>query len=146
MSAPAKSSRAPADRRDGRAQDNFRLHEALFREVNERTVSLQASALDDTLVVVCECRSVECNAEIPVTAVEYEAVRRFPTRFLVKRGHERDEDRVVSEGNDSVVVEKSGTAGMIAVRTDPRRRRPLTKAYVPGPADASAAEDAHARR
>ena len=58
-----------------------------------------------------------------MTAAEYEAVRRFPTRFFVKEGHEvAGGERVVGESEGYVVVEKIGAEGLRAVAIDPRRR------------------------
>jgi hypothetical protein len=65
-----------------------------------------------------------CEARVELTGSAYELVRRFPNRFLVKEGHEAASDeRVVTEAETYVVVEKSGRGGLYAVAADPRRRR-----------------------
>lgn len=88
--------------------------QALRREVNDTisevsTASFRLTAVD-RLDVVCECVRPGCSAVVAVTVAEYEAVRRFPTRFFVKAGHELAEDeRVVSASADHVVVETNAT-------------------------------------
>jgi hypothetical protein len=57
--------------------------------------------------VVCECGKSNCTGEIVLSLREYEAVRRHPTRFLIKEGHEvADVVRVVGYGTGYVVVAK----------------------------------------
>jgi hypothetical protein len=101
-------------------------HQALRREVNERISSLNDGSwiAEPGLVdVCCECVRRDCTGRVAMTVSEYEAVRRFPTRFLVKEGHEvSGEERVVAEAAGYVVVERSGREGLYAVGTDPRRR------------------------
>jgi hypothetical protein len=109
-----------------RSETDAVVHQTLRREVNERMRKLEARAdggAPDALEVVCECAYGGCKGRITMSASEYEAVRRFPTRFLVKAGHEVSEcERVVAESDSYVVVEKVGRGGLYAVRVDPRRR------------------------
>ena len=99
------------------------LRQSLFREVNDQIERLNAEwTNEDQDVVLCECSNADCHEPIEVTAAEYETVRRFPTRFLVKPGHAaRESDRVVYETVDYVVVEKIGRSAETAIRLDPRR-------------------------
>ena len=81
----------------------------------------------ESIEVMCECVRGNCTASIQMTVRAYEAVRRFPTRFFIKGGHEvAAEERVVAEAADYVVIEAFGREGLYAVRADPRRRRPQT--------------------
>jgi hypothetical protein len=101
-------------------------HQALRREVNEEISHVnhhfQVSEPED-MEVLCECVRTNCTGRIRMAVADYEAVRRFPTRFFVKEGHEVLEgERVVDEASGYVVVEKSGPAGLYAVGSDPRRR------------------------
>ena len=57
--------------------------------------------------VMCECGHLTCTGDIVMSLREYEAVRRHPTRFLIKEGHEiADAVRVVDYGSGYVVVAK----------------------------------------
>jgi 5-bromo-4-chloroindolyl phosphate hydrolysis protein len=99
-------------------------NEALFREVNERIVELEAGYdRDDSLLIgfVCECPREDCSEMLEVTRRQYEAVRDNPQRFLVLPGHEDgDIANVVERHTQYFVVEKSGEAGEIALEQDPR--------------------------
>ncbi len=102
------------------------VHQALRREVNEQINSVNHDfhlAVPESMDVLCECIDTNCTGRIQVTVAEYELVRRFPTRFFVKEGHEVSEgERVVAESAGYVVIEKSGRDGLYAVGADPRRR------------------------
>jgi hypothetical protein len=51
------------------------------------------------------------------------AVRGFPTRFIIRIGHDSAElERVVEKAPGYAVVEKTGTGAVAAVRFDPRRQ------------------------
>jgi hypothetical protein len=95
-------------------------NEVVFRRVNEEVVGLgQGTA--SVLNLVCECSDAACIERIEVALDDYEAVRAHPRRFLVRPGHERDEiERVVDRREGYLVVEKTGDAGDVARRTDPR--------------------------
>src|ERR1051326_4402167 len=97
--------------------------EALFREVNERIETINASlpADDPTMEVLCECDAPDCHEPVNITRAEYESVRAVPTQFVVLPGHEDgDVERVVSTNERFLVVEKTGEAGREAEATDPR--------------------------
>lgn len=108
--------------------------QSLRRDVNERITlageELGATA-EDTLDVLCECVHADCAGLISITVAEYQAVRRFPTRFFVKAGHEvAKTERVVAESDGHVVIEATGQTGLRAVVTDPRsqhHRRPQSR-------------------
>ena len=107
------------DAREKRIAQN----EALFREVNERVreVTDRFGQLSDA-EFVCECGYQSCTERIRVRLEEYEAVRKSPTYFLVKPGHEIPDVETVIEHHDTfVVVAKHTVAAEIAVETDPRR-------------------------
>ena len=97
----------------------------LFREVNEQILLLaDPSGSGGPAELVCECANPSCFATFEIDLDDYEGVRRFPTRFIVKPSHLSDDnDRIVIEGPSFVVVEKVGPAARAAIRLDPRRRR-----------------------
>jgi hypothetical protein len=105
-----------------------RTTQLLLRDVNERIARIAASfeATED-VDFVCEC-TTGCLRAIGLSRDEYEAVRRFPTRFLMKKRHvSRDEERVVEDLAEHVVVEKVGEGARCAVELDPRRRHTLAR-------------------
>jgi hypothetical protein len=103
------------------------VHQTLRREVNEQVRRLSSrldGAQTETMDVVCECAYTGCTGRVEMAISDYETVRRFPTRFVIKAGHEVTEfERVVDEADSYVVVEKIGDGGSYALRADPRRRR-----------------------
>jgi hypothetical protein len=112
----------PMEEMDQRAFDVGR-HQALFREVNERIEELAGTFdLEDELNILCECGSGQCVERIAVHEDEYEKLRRIPTHFAVRPGHESpDVERVVERHDGFVVVEKFGESAKEAIRLDPRR-------------------------
>src|SRR5206468_1323119 len=70
--------------------------QVIFRAANEakhrRVVGIVA---DEQLEVLCECEHADCLAHHRIDADEYEAVRRFPTRFLTKPEHVAADERIV---------------------------------------------------
>ena len=81
-------------------------NQSLFRDVNEQ-IELVASSLSMFHEYVCECASEGCCERMSLTHDEYEAVRRHPTRFAVKPGHELpDVERVVERHEGYFVVQK----------------------------------------
>jgi len=102
--------------------------QVLIRQVNEEIsrVSAEFDAISGEtgeLDIVCECTSDGCFERLGVLPAEYEDVRRFPARFLVKPGHATGdgEERIVSENDRFMIVEKSAAWADDAIRTDPRR-------------------------
>jgi hypothetical protein len=98
--------------------------QALFRQVNERIRGFADGYLEDAgLDLVCECEN-GCLEHLSITLEEYEYVRRFPTRFVMKPGHHSSvSERVVQRSANYVIVEKLGLGAIQAVRLDPRRAR-----------------------
>jgi hypothetical protein len=95
--------------------------ERLFREVNEQIVMLDSES--GVLELVCECGDDCCFDRLAVARLDYERVRSFPSRFVVKPGHGgRDGERIVVECSEFVVVEKTGAGAAAAIGSDPRRR------------------------
>jgi hypothetical protein len=117
------------DSRRARAGKN----QSLFRDVNERiedstedfSEELDATKMFDFL---CECAHPECIERIRMTQGEYEALRRVPTHFAIKSGHEiNDVEAIVANYERYVVVEKLGVAARAAAHLDPRsRKRPAS--------------------
>jgi hypothetical protein len=112
----------PIDEMDQRARE-VGHHQALFREVNERIEELaEKFDLKDELTILCECGSGQCDERITLPEAEYEKLRRVPTHFAVRPGHEIPEvERVIEQRDGFVVVEKFGESANVAIRLDPRR-------------------------
>ena len=103
------------------------VHQALRREVNDEisdaSVRLHITG-NETMDVMCECVHAGCTDLIAVPVADSEQVRRFPTHFFLKAGHDVSEsERVISENDGYVVVEKVGGNESYAVSSDPRTRR-----------------------
>lgn len=100
-------------------QQRVAMNEASFRKVNEGI----ASGSDvDPLSFICECGRLGCNSLIELPRSEYEAIRADPRRFALVPGHEIPEaERVVERREGYAVVEKTTSAGEVALHTDPRR-------------------------
>jgi hypothetical protein len=96
-------------------------NEALFREVNEQVRHLAESS-DESRVgeFVCECSRDTCTERVRVPLATYEDVRAHPRRFIVLPGHDDDFEHIVEKNVGFLVVEKEGTAGRVAERSDPR--------------------------
>ena len=111
-------SSAAADWREERLAQN----EVFFRTVNEG-IEQQAIRFggDDDYEFICECASRACLDRVSLTLREYEHIRAAGTRFVVVPGHENIEVELVVETARSYnVVEKDGTAGIVADLSDPR--------------------------
>jgi hypothetical protein len=95
----------------------------LFRAVNEEMARIADNfELDEGIEFVCECDRGDCLHRLSVSRDAYEAVRRFPTRFLVKAEHVGVDDRIAEQAADYVVVEKVGGSAVSAIQFDPRRQ------------------------
>lgn len=113
---------SPDEARDDRA-DRAAQNEAVFRRVNERLEEVNEGfqLVSDNAEFVCECASIACSERVEMALSTYEAVRRFPTHFIVKPDHVLpEEERVVERHAQYVVVEKFGRAGERARQLDPR--------------------------
>jgi hypothetical protein len=109
------------DAREQRLAQN----EALFREVNEKVQAIASVHGDDDHVYefYCECANADCSMQVAATIAEYEAVRAYPTRFLVVPEHWFPEVETVAEKSDTWwVIEKHGEAGRFVEHLDPRSR------------------------
>jgi hypothetical protein len=100
--------------------------QCVVREVNEEIRRLSQSWDDSmTWVMICECGDQQCFETIALTLTAYEAVRRFPTHFVVVPGHQlAGLDRAIEEQDDYLVIEKIGVGAATAIRSDPRRTDP----------------------
>ena len=95
--------------------------QALFRALNEQIRHVAESfAVEELLQLVCECEQGDCLARLPVSPQDYEALRRFPTRFVARADHVCEDERVVKEMAGCVVVEKIGDGAQTAILLDPR--------------------------
>jgi hypothetical protein len=95
----------------------------LFRAVNEQIhLIAEGFAVAEELELLCECNRRDCFAHLSVAPADYEAIRRFPTRFLITPAHVGADERIVAETDGYVVVEKLGAAAQAAILRDPRRQ------------------------
>jgi hypothetical protein len=109
----------PVDESKVRVANN----EARFREINE-TLQRGLSQLPQDprpVAFICECGMRTCEATVPVTGEEYEAVRAHPRRFVIVPGHEFPEAETVVDLNERfAVVEKHEDVADIVESTHPR--------------------------
>jgi hypothetical protein len=104
-------------------EERLAKNEALFRGVNERVRDVKADAAqpDELIGFVCECGRETCLEEVELTLAEYEAVRSVSSQFAVKPGHELAEvERVITENDRYLVVEKHEEEALAAREADPR--------------------------
>jgi hypothetical protein len=97
--------------------------QVVFREVNEHIAQLTRGWNSAGVsLFVCECADQECAEAIEITPAEYERVRANGGCFLIRAGHQHPELERVLEGNGRyLVVEKTGSAALIARNSDPRQ-------------------------
>ena len=101
-------------------------NQSLYRSINENVSDLNKTLAEVTFTPfsgewICECANTDCTHRIEATLVEYEAVRANGRTFLVYPGHVYPlVERVVSENDRFVTVEKLDDAGQIAEDLDPR--------------------------
>jgi hypothetical protein len=70
---------------------------------------------------VCECGRADCSDEVEMTHGEYESIRRIPTHFAIRAGHEITEvEQVMASNARYIVVSKLGAAAQTAKQLDPR--------------------------
>jgi 5-bromo-4-chloroindolyl phosphate hydrolysis protein len=94
----------------------------MFRAVNEEMRALNEgfAGITDTYSIVCECEDMGCVETLEIERRDYFAIRGNPRRFVVARGHvSADIERVVSESEGYAVVEKIGSAGVVAEAMEP---------------------------
>jgi hypothetical protein len=95
----------------------------VWRELNEAIRQIADTfGVDEDVEVVCECERADCSAFLSVAPQDYETVRRFPTRFLIRAEHVGPDERIVQETALYIVVEKIGPSAETAILRDPRKR------------------------
>lgn len=106
----------------------------LCRAINEQIrTGAEDFASADEIDLVCECSQPgRCWELLHVSASDYEGVRRFPTRFLVRPSHVSDEtERIVADRSGFMVVEKVGSDAELAIQRDPRELNDRTNGRTP---------------
>ena len=101
-------------------------NEVIFRTVNEaiEQKAIEMGGLNE-YQFICECSAATCFERISLTLRQYEHVRREGVRFFVTPGHENVEvEMVVGRTDTYSIVEKDGSAGIVATFTDPRDGEP----------------------
>jgi hypothetical protein len=98
------------------------LNEAVFRAVNDEVHGLndRFTVLGDPMSVVCECGRADCTERLELSAADYERMRRDPTHFAIKPGHEAPDVEDVIERNDGywLVEKQPGGPAELARKTD----------------------------
>jgi hypothetical protein len=89
------------------------IEQGLLREVNEQIARIDGY-FDEDLELVCECRDC-CFEHVILPRDHYQAIRRFPTRLLVKPGHRSIDERVVEDFRTYLVVENVEVADELKV-------------------------------
>lgn len=103
-------------------EERLAKNQVIFRTVNEaiEQKALQLGGLDE-YEFICECSTADCFERISLTLTEYEHIRRAGVRFVVAPGHEDIEvELVVGTRGSYSIVEKDGSAGIVAEFADPR--------------------------
>jgi hypothetical protein len=105
-------------------QERVARNDALFREANEG-IEQAASRHDviDHVPFICECADEWCRELLVLSIDEYEEIRRNPRHFLNVPGHEgaaQGAAEVVEDRGRYLIVEKTGYAGEIVEKLDPR--------------------------
>jgi hypothetical protein len=103
-------------------------NQSLYRSVNEQITQLNEAFFEvfpDSEALsawICECADTTCTLRIEATRQEYELVRSNGRTFIVYPGHVYLEvERVLSENERFMVVEKVETGGEAAETLDPRQ-------------------------
>jgi hypothetical protein len=95
-------------------------NESHFREINEQIEQLTPLETAD-FEIVCECADLHCMKLITINGDAYEAVRRYPQRFIVFPEHVAQQlESVISKQPDYWIVQKHGEAAEVAQQRDPR--------------------------
>ena len=107
------------------AVEEIARSEAFFRAVNEGIAEASEKFESDEAEFLCECGDAHCTDRLEVPLNEYEAVRKHPTRFIVRRGHVESEieDVVSNRGRYAIVDKVDRVAARIVRRLNPRRAR-----------------------
>jgi hypothetical protein len=93
-------------RHDGRRAAYEGDQQCLVREGNEAIgrLSLTLARRADRLELRCECGDPACLEPIAPTHAEYEAVRAYGSRFIVRPNHENPETAAVVSENERFAV------------------------------------------
>ena len=78
--------------------------QCLVRECNEAIERRSPAQRADHLEMRCECGDPACLEQIAPTHAEYEAVRAYGSRFIVRRNHENPETAAVVCENERFAV------------------------------------------
>ena len=107
-------------------EERLARNQVIFRTVNEaiEQKAVELGGLDE-YQFICECSTADCFERISLTLQQYEHIRSAGVRFVVTPGHEDPEvELVVETMGPYSVVEKDGSAGIIAEFADPRDGEP----------------------
>jgi hypothetical protein len=106
---------------NGHLQRRLARNEVSFRSLNETIERAAEGNGHHRARFLCECTDKDCSEGLELTLDQYEGLRKNHSRFLVVRGHEDERIEIIVERNGSYsIVEKTGEAGALAARTDPR--------------------------
>jgi hypothetical protein len=106
---------------NGHLQRRLARNEVSFRSLNETIERAAEGNGHHRARFLCECADKDCSEALELTLDQYEGLRKNHSRFLVVRGHEDERIEMIIERNGSYsIVEKTGEAGALAERTDPR--------------------------
>jgi hypothetical protein len=103
-------------------------NQSLFRDVNERIEDSTEDYDEEPdprkmFDIICECAHPDCIERIRMTQSAYEELRRVPTHFAIRSGHEINEvEAIVASNERYIVVAKLGAAARAAMHLDPRSR------------------------
>jgi hypothetical protein len=120
----AQREREDEEQPDLVTQERVARNDAIFREANEG-IQEAASTYDvlEQIPFICECADGKCRELLVLSMDEYEEIRGNPRHFLNAPGHVRAGQgaaEVVDERGRYTIVEKTGYAGEIVERLDPR--------------------------
>ena len=107
----------------GLSAERAARNESVFRDANERIEARLAelSLSEGRSPFLCECEDPVCPRPVRLTAAQYEAVRKYPDRFIIASVHPVDSADVVSRHDEFQVIVKRGAEGAVAARLDPRQ-------------------------
>ena len=107
-------------------EERLAKNQVIFRTVNEaiQQKALQLGGLEE-YQFICECSAADCFERLSLTLSDYEHIRRAGVRFVVTPGHEDVEvELVVATRGTYSIVEKDGSAAIVAEFADPRDGEP----------------------
>lgn len=109
-----------------RAAENQSLYRSINEKVKELNQTFAEIGVEDS-EWICECADTDCTRRLTATLREYETVRANPRTFIVSPGHLYPHvERVLSENDRFVIVEKIDNGGQVAEALDPRQTPGLT--------------------